>query len=80
MVDIKVNDKLIAMYTVGRVADGENGEPNTYVVGRNFPDTRPGQDDRLVTVEHTYEDPVEQLVAAAVMSALGEFGRAERRT
>jgi hypothetical protein len=80
IVDIKINTNLVASYSITRVAGvAEAGSINTYSVGRHFPDTRPGQNDQLVTLEHDYADPVEDLVARALPLAVAGYGPVPRR-
>lgn len=76
VVDIKINDHLIAMYAISRIETGEID--NRYRVSRHYPDSRPNQDDALVTLRHHYDDPVESLVSRAIALAQSEWGPVPR--
>jgi hypothetical protein len=79
VVEVKLNTQLIAMYGMTRIEDGPEPEKlNTYKVGRFFPDSMPVRDSEELTLQHRYDDPVEQLVTRAIALAEEKFGPAPR--
>lgn len=67
-VNLSINGNPIAEYLIHRAHTGEDGV-NNYTVRRTHPDIRPGQDDALIGLTHSYDDGAELLTAAALIRA-----------